>query len=368
MSVTSWNSTHFPKFEPDAVITKMMASPRWPKSPYFGMTRGEIKMKWKNDGIEASEAGTKMHYNIECFYNEMQVEDDGSLEWQYFKEFNEEVGSKLMPYRTEWMVWDKDLRLAGSVDMLFENPDGTLQIYDWKRSKKIVKENKWASAIVDSISHLPDANFWKYSLQLNTYKWILEKNYGKKVSNMFLVWLHPNNKGNSYLRFEVDSLSKEMEDLIKLRMRHTNSGEISNPFIDTSSMSAIQASEAVDKLVELKNKKREMVLDVEAMIETFENKLINYSKESGHNSVNGKDYKVTFKEDSNFKMPEKKDLRRYELETTIKELELWDQIQEMSAYKLKSLLKSDDLSEKQKLSILEYMDEETKIKLSLKKL
>ena len=368
MSVTSWNSTHFPKFEPDAVITKMMASPRWPKSPYFGMTREEIKMKWKNDGIEASEAGTKMHYNIECFYNEMQVEDDGSLEWQYFKEFNEEVGSKLMPYRTEWMVWDKDLRLAGSVDMLFENPDGTLQIYDWKRSKKIVKENKWASAIVDSISHLPDANFWKYSLQLNTYKWILEKNYGKKVSNMFLVWLHPNNKGNSYLRFEVDSLSKEMEDLIKLRMRHTNSGEISNPFIDTSSMSAIQASEAVDKLVELKNKKREMVLDVEAMIETFENKLINYSKESGHNSVNGKDYKVTFKEDSNFKMPEKKDLRRYELETTIKELELWGQIQEMSAYKLKSLLKSDDLSEKQKLSILEYMDEETKIKLSLKKL
>ena len=111
-----------------------------------------------------------------------------------------------------------------------------------------------------------------------------------------------------------------------------------------------------------------MVLDIEAMIETFENKLINYSKESGHNSVNGKDYKVTFKKDSNFKIPEKKDLRRYELETTIKELELWDQIQEMSAYKLKSLLKSEDLSENHKLSILEYMDEETKVKLSLKKL
>ena len=83
------------------------------------------------------------------------------------------------------------------------------------------KENKWASAIVDCISHLPDANFWKYSLQLNTYKWILEKNYGKKISNMFLVWLHPNNPGNSYLRYEVDSLPKEMEDLVKLRMRHT---------------------------------------------------------------------------------------------------------------------------------------------------
>ena len=68
MSVTSWNSTHFPKFDSDKVITKMMASPRWPKSPYFGMTREEIKMKWKNDGIVASDSGTKMHYNIECFY------------------------------------------------------------------------------------------------------------------------------------------------------------------------------------------------------------------------------------------------------------------------------------------------------------
>ena len=368
MSVTSWNHSHFPKFNSDAVITKMMASPRWPKSPYFGMTREEIKMKWKNDGIEASEAGTKMHYNIECFYNEMQVEDDESLEWKYFKEFEASIGSKLVPYRTEWMVWDKELRLAGSVDMIFENPDGTLQIYDWKRSKAIKKENKWASALADCISHLPDSNFWHYSLQLNTYKWILEKNYGKKVSNMFLVGLHPNNSGNSYLRYEVDILSNEMENLIELRKKHTNFGKTSNPFIDTSTMTAIQASETVDKLVDLKNKKKEMLLDMEAMIETLETKLISYSKESGHNSVNGKDYKVTFKEDSNFKMPEKKDLRRYELETTLKELDLWNQIQELSAYKLKTLLRSEDLSEKQRLSILEYMDEETKVKLSLKKL
>ncbi|GIR28276.1 MAG: hypothetical protein CM15mP42_12260 [Methanobacteriota archaeon] len=368
MSVTSWNSTHFPKFDADSVISKMMDSPRWPKSPYFGMTREEIKMKWKNDGTEASVAGTNMHYNIECFYNGIDVEDDGSLEWKYFREFNEAVGKNLTPYRTEWMVWDKELRLAGSVDMLFENPDGTLQIYDWKRSKKVVKENKWASAIVDCISHLPDANFWKYSLQLNTYKWILEKNYGKKISNMFLVWLHPNNPGNSYLRYEVDSLPKEMEDLVKLRMRHTNSGEVSNPFVDTSTMTANQASETVDKLVELKNKKKEYVSDMDAMLETLENKLISYSKESGHNSVNGKDYKVTFSEDSNFKMPEKKDLRRYELESTLKELNLWAKIQELSAHKLKSMLRSGELSTEQKLSILEYMDEQTKVKLSLKKL
>ena len=101
--------------------------------------------------------------------------------------------------------------------MIFENPDGTLQIYDWKRCKEIKKENKWESAITDCVSHLPDSNFWHYSLQLNTYKWMIEKNYGKKVTNMYLVCLHPNNKNKSYLRYEVPNMSDEIIDLMKLR-------------------------------------------------------------------------------------------------------------------------------------------------------
>ena len=41
-SVTKWNHSHFPKFDADLVIGKMMASPRWPQSPYFGMSKDEI--------------------------------------------------------------------------------------------------------------------------------------------------------------------------------------------------------------------------------------------------------------------------------------------------------------------------------------
>jgi len=32
-----------------------------------------------------------------------------------------ESSSSLTPYRTEWMVWDSELRLAGSIDMVFAN-------------------------------------------------------------------------------------------------------------------------------------------------------------------------------------------------------------------------------------------------------
>ena len=217
-SVTTWNHSHFPKFNAEKIITKMMKSKNWENGPYFGMTKKEIKDLWNKNGREAAEAGTKMHLDIECFYNNMEVEvEEDCVEWKYFEEFEDEIGNDLEPYRTEWMIWDKEMRLAGSIDMIYENADGSLQIYDWKRCKEIKKVNRWDSALTECISHLPDVNFWHYSLQLNTYKWMIEKNYGKKVSDMYLVCLHPNNKNKSYLRFKVPDLQNEISNLMELR-------------------------------------------------------------------------------------------------------------------------------------------------------
>ena len=36
-------------------------------------------------------------------------------------------------------------------------------------------------------------NYGHYALQLNTYKYILEKRYNKVVKELYLLCLHPNN-------------------------------------------------------------------------------------------------------------------------------------------------------------------------------
>jgi ATP-dependent exoDNAse (exonuclease V) beta subunit len=116
------------------------------------------------------------------------------------------------------MIYHEELKLAGSIDMVYENPDGTLSIYDWKRSANITKINTWDKfAIPYCISHLPDSNFWHYALQLNTYKTILERNYGKKVSKLCLVRLHPNNEDKTYEILDVPILEKEMNELFEER-------------------------------------------------------------------------------------------------------------------------------------------------------
>ena len=101
--------------------------------------------------------------------------------------------------------------------MIFEKKDGSLVIYDWKRCKEIKKENRFESAKTSCVEHLPNSNYWHYSLQLNTYKYLLEKNYGKKVRGMYLVCLHPDNKNKSYQRIKVPNLQKEVKKLMKLR-------------------------------------------------------------------------------------------------------------------------------------------------------
>ena len=139
-----------------------------------------------------------------------------SVEYDYFLRFHKQH-INLEPYRTEWMIYNKELKLAGSIDMIFKNEDGSLSIYDWKRCKNIKKDNPWQSAKTECIEHLPDTNFWHYSLQLNTYKAMLESKYDVKVKDLYLVCLHPENKSNTYEKIKVPVLKKEIKSLFDLR-------------------------------------------------------------------------------------------------------------------------------------------------------
>ena len=217
-STTTWIHQQFSHFDPDKVIDGMIERGKLedPENKYYKMTREEIKEMWRKNGQEASGKGTKMRYDIECFYNGWTVEND-SLEYEYFTRFQKDH-SHLKPYRTEWIVFHEDIKISGSIDMVFEKPNGNLAIYDWKRCKSIDYENDYGKmAKTKCIEHLPDAKFWHYSLQLNMYKTILQEKYGKTVDELYLVCLHPDNFHKTYELLEVPNLDKEIKDLFEYR-------------------------------------------------------------------------------------------------------------------------------------------------------
>jgi hypothetical protein len=222
-SVTTWNHSHFSHFDADLIVDRIMRSKKMSTDPtykYYGMTRQDILASWDKNRDAAAGAGTQMHYDIECFWNGVPNEND-SIEYGYFKNFVRDF-PELRAYRTEWMIYYEELKLSGSIDMVFENPDdGTIQIYDWKRSKEIKYEDEFGgkTANKECIGDMPDTNFWHYALQLNTYKRILELKYGKTVTGLYLVIMHPDNYGKNYDRIEVPFLTEKIDALFALRQK-----------------------------------------------------------------------------------------------------------------------------------------------------
>jgi len=233
-SVTTWNHQHFPKFDADEVINSMMKGKGWKEGHrYWGLTPQQIKAQWNSNKDSVAGAGTDLHFEIECFNNDKRlsrgytnkelydiymidydmIHETKSLEWQYFINFVKD-NPDLKPYRTEWTVYHDDVKISGSIDMIYENPDGTLSIYDWKRAKNITRINNYNKfAISPQICHLPDSNFWHYALQLNTYKAIIEQKYNKKVTDLFLVRLHPDAEEKNYELIKLPDLSIEINEL-----------------------------------------------------------------------------------------------------------------------------------------------------------
>ena len=242
-SVTTWVHEQFPKFEADIIIKNMMKSKGWKEGhKYWGLTPQQIKEQWNSNKDIVSGAGTSLHYEIECFNNENNLNFEytnkelyenymtnnivkhnfTSIEWQYFINFIRDT-PYLKPFRTEWVIYQEDVKISGSIDMVYENSDGTLSIYDWKRAKNITRINNYNKfALPPEICHLPDSNFWHYALQLNTDKAIIEQKYGKKVRDLFLVRLHPDADEHNYELIKLPDLFIEIEDLFLERKKQIN--------------------------------------------------------------------------------------------------------------------------------------------------
>lgn len=186
-SVTTVVEDYFPKFDADKWAPRIAAREN--------VTPEEIKARWERCGRQARELGSEMHDKIERFY--LGCDDgDNSDALRLFRLFAEE--HHLHPYRTEWRIYDEDLGVAGTLDFLEYTPDGKFNLWDWKRSSKLVDCNghplsasPYGHTGFYPISSVHDCPYWHYALQLNIYAYLLEKNYDIRVSSMTLGVFHP---------------------------------------------------------------------------------------------------------------------------------------------------------------------------------
>lgn len=207
-SVTNFVDGCFPKFNAEFFAKK--------KAAYMGISTQEVLDMWEQKGKESRELGTELHKKIENYYQDIASTEDDTF--KLFLTFANKV--KLKPYRTEWAVYDFKHKIAGTIDFV-DYQNGEYIIYDWKRSEKIiengmpVKISKYDEKGNHPLEHLDNTPYYHYALQLSLYKYILEKNYGMKISDLRLGIFHPAYNKPYVLR--IPYLEKEINDIFNLR-------------------------------------------------------------------------------------------------------------------------------------------------------
>jgi hypothetical protein len=187
------------------------------------------KTLWAKIRDDASPRGTRMHANMERYLNGVPIRniewcltnpyieyrddtlclyapssdephiEDSSPEFRMGVRYIEAMRVQgWMPYRTEQILWCMDLDLAGSVDIQFVRTDPhtfktEYLLCDWKRYKKLQYKNTFQKGHL-YLQDVPDTNMNHAVLQLNLYKFLIERYYDIRFEGMYVVALHPNNQ------------------------------------------------------------------------------------------------------------------------------------------------------------------------------
>jgi len=179
------------------------------KGRQHDLTSNQVKRAWRFINKKGTIKGSAIHdytenlfqnkefeYPLQTIMNEFgfdPVLPEYETSKKHVNEFYEKVRGKLIPIRTEFVVYDRESLIGGMLDMLFYNLKAEeFQIWDWKTNKKFIREEK-SRHLINELCMIEDSDLEVYSLQLELYKYIIEKNTGMKLGKSYIVWFSHNN-------------------------------------------------------------------------------------------------------------------------------------------------------------------------------
>lgn len=221
-SVTQKLGEFFSKFDANA-----MAKYKALKSRRAGI-KGQGVRYWKRLWISRSEHGTRVHAMLEEYSNLFFSHSKPKTEPETVEDMDKYlsgVGFLTTYYKsvgeplplTEQIIYDTDYLLAGQVDLLVErNVDGpnnkrVVDIIDFKTNNDITTEGYKGKKAKKPINHLQDCSYIKYTLQLSTYAYMLEKQ-GYIIGDLMLV--HLKDGGEMAQVMYIPYLKKEVIDIL----------------------------------------------------------------------------------------------------------------------------------------------------------
>jgi len=179
------------------------------KADEYTLTQREVLRAWEFINKKGTMKGSAIHDYAEMLFlnkvfpypKELILDEFGfdpvlpeyEITKKHVDNFYNKVKGRLIPIRTEMIVYDKESLIGGMLDILFYNvKTKEFQIWDWKTNKKFEMVMK-SRHFQGKLQLLEDSDLEIYSLQLAMYKHIIEKNTGIKLGKSYVVWFSHNN-------------------------------------------------------------------------------------------------------------------------------------------------------------------------------
>lgn len=204
-SVTDFVSRFFEKFDAKKIANNLVAT--HPK--YRDQSAESLIAEWK----DRASHGIKIHEEIEnCIRSEIQpTEQKAIIGFRWLQRYLMKFDFELFP---EVIVYSKELRLAGTIDLLAkDNSTGLYHILDWKTSKSIETSSyNGKLGIKPATENLLDCNFTHYSLQLSLYRYLLEEFYSMKIDDQLIVHIQEDEVHGYIAPFLKDHVLKMLKE------------------------------------------------------------------------------------------------------------------------------------------------------------
>lgn len=197
------------------------------KAEQHGLTQTQILRAWDFINKKGTMKGSMIHdysenriKNKVFSYPEKEIIGEFGFdpikpEYEYTKKlvdlFHFYSKGRLIPVSAEQIVYDKEAKIAGMFDILYWNIKAQeFQIWDNKTNKiftgleeddendkveeYIKQKEKPINNLKGKLSILEDTDLELYSLQLEMYKQLIQRNTSIKLGQSYVVWFSHNNK------------------------------------------------------------------------------------------------------------------------------------------------------------------------------
>ena len=186
----------------------------------------QVLADWELNNLFSTTQGSMLHKYIENYYNNKRVEFEGNFDGLgydekkkiaenlpkligYFQNFYNDY-NHLLCVKNEIVLGDiEDTRVCGMSDMLCYNTQtDEWEIIDYKTNKKMEKKSKYGNLLYP-FEDMSEGEINEYTIQLNTYKYFVEKHTSLKIGKMRIIWFNVVN--DNYCVYNLDDIQPKIK-------------------------------------------------------------------------------------------------------------------------------------------------------------